>query len=226
MGTQGLPQAGEAGRRDRPVFLMVTLFLLLLVHPAFEGKPFAALVLSAFFTLILVSSALAVMRQRRLFVAVCCLGLPWVVLNWAGNLVSLGPALDLLRLVVQTTFILFVVVVLVAKLLTTSTVTANTLCRAVSAYLLMGVAWAAMYGMLVLLDPNAFRTPSGDTSWAEYLYFSFTTLTTLGFGDITPVSPYARSLVMVEAVIGPMYLAVLIARLVAMHRPTSHTGAQ
>ena len=72
--------------------------------------------------------------------------------------------------------------------------------------------------MVVLIDPAALSQPVGEQNWSTSLYFSFTVLTTLGLGDITPVSTYARSLVMVESIIGPMYLAVLIARLVAMHK--------
>ncbi len=209
--------------KNRPVYLMVSLFVLLLVNPAFEGMPLGRILLNALFTLVLISAALAVSRRRALFVTVSCLGLPWVVISWVNGFVAV-KALSVLGAACLIAFTLFVITLLIVDLLTASNVTASTLCRAVSAYVLIGVTWAAVYALIVLLDPDAFSFAAKEfgggleDNWNKYIYFSFTTLTTLGFGDIAPVSPYARSFVMIEAVIGPMYLTILIARLVAMHR--------
>ncbi|MHC4592003.1 MAG: potassium channel family protein [Planctomycetota bacterium] len=212
--------AWEWFRKDRPVFLMVTLFLLLLVYPSFEKMPRAGLLLNALFSLVVISAALAVMRRRWLVVAVCCLGLPMAAVNWARVFAGQGwaptPAGQLLRIA----FLLLVVALLVVNLLTASTVTGNTLCRAVSAYLLIGFAWAGIYRLLMRLQPSALLGLGHDASWGDCAYFSFTALTTLGFGDVTPVSPVARSFVIVESVVGPLYLAILIARLVALYRRT------
>jgi hypothetical protein len=79
------------------------------------------------------------------------------------------------------------------------------------------VLWAYAYALVARLDPGAF---SGPVSTADgpraVFYFSFVTLTTVGYGDVLPVHPVARSLAMLEAVTGPLYLAILVARLVSL----------
>jgi len=95
-------------------------------------------------------------------------------------------------------------------------VDANRLAGAVSAYLLMGLNWAIVFKFLTLIDPGAFTGLEGtsDRSFLHLLYYSFVTLTTLGYGDISPVSPVARALAYLEAVSGVMYVAILVASLV------------
>ncbi len=202
--------------RDRPVFLMVSLFLLLLVHPLVEDRAFAGRLVSGFFTLIMVSAALAVMKDRRLVTIMAVVGVPTIALRWGVEFLQLEGLAAALSGALVVVFLLFIVGVLVTSLMRTQTVTVNTLCRAVAAYLLMGFAWAVVYEVVGMLDPGAFSLPSGDTSWGRAVYCSFTTLTTLGYGDITPVSPVARSFVVTEAIVGPLYLAILLARLMGL----------
>ncbi|MHC4295653.1 MAG: hypothetical protein ACYSTL_08730, partial [Planctomycetota bacterium] len=90
--------------RDRPVYLMVSLFLLLLVNPAFEGKQFARLTLSLLFTIIMFAAVLAVAAQRRLLVAVFALGVPWLVVNWVGNFVTFDTVWNLIEVIILATF--------------------------------------------------------------------------------------------------------------------------
>ena len=99
---------------------------------------------------------------------------------------------------------------------------------AVSAYLLLGVAWGFLHTLVELLQPGAYLVPrelnpDGILNNADFLYFSFTTLTTLGYGDITPVTSQARSMVILEAVTGVFYLAVLISRLIGLYQPNPRT---
>jgi hypothetical protein len=91
---------------------------------------------------------------------------------------------------------------------------------AVAVYLLFGLMWADVYQFLELLNPGSFQIPSGAAGagdrFSPLLYFSFITLTTLGYGDIVPIHPVARSLAMVEALVGQLYPAILIGYLVSM----------
>jgi voltage-gated potassium channel Kch len=214
-------------QKSRPFYLMIALFLLLLLSPVFEGRAFATLVLSALFTLILISSAMGVMNQRRFLVPMACLGVPWVVMSWLEALVGLNVPADVCRLSLQAAFALLLVILWGLNIFRSTRVTTNTLCRAVSAYILIGVTWAGLYGIVSHVNHGAFGPGSGSAlTWNEGIYFSFVTLTTLGYGDITPVSSLARSLAMVEAVIGPMYLAILVARLVALYKGESQEAKQ
>src|SRR5262249_49443482 len=98
---------------------------------------------------------------------------------------------------------------------------------AVAVYLLLGVIWSGCYRLVIHFDPAAFSMPepiTEDTVMAKLVYFSFVTLTTVGYGDVTAVHPMARSLALLEALTGQLFPAVLIARLVGMeisHREAS-----
>jgi voltage-gated potassium channel len=107
-------------------------------------------------------------------------------------------------------------------------ITSETISMSISVYLLLGLSWALLYGLLNLLQPHAFSFPSTDTSQSGRLsdpvgstitimiYFSFTTLTTVGYGDITPVTLQARYAAIAEGIMGVFYIAIMVARLVAM----------
>lgn len=106
-------------------------------------------------------------------------------------------------------------------------VTFNIVCASLCIYLLLGLVWALTYSVDDALDPTALPSTVGGAKHPEWmrmgwgetasLYFSFATLTTLGYGDIVPTSPISRMLASIEAITGQLYLAVLVARLVGMH---------
>jgi ion channel len=86
------------------------------------------------------------------------------------------------------------------------------------AYLLTGLIFGIAFGQINDLSPGAFRLPTPETARFEHaVYMSFVVLTSLGFGDVVPISPIARGLTILEAVIGQLYLAVLVARLVSLY---------
>ncbi len=94
----------------------------------------------------------------------------------------------------------------------------NRLVGAVCVYLLLGVIWAVAYTILEMISPESFGgfTPLQGRGWdSEWLYFSFVTMTTLGYGDILPVSATARALAYMQAVFGQLYVAILVAGLVS-----------
>ena len=112
------------------------------------------------------------------------------------------------------------VCVLLAIVVLTTVLRAGTFTRrqiqgGIAAYLLLGLAWAAAYEWLSLHDPGAF-TGAGNGGGHQWTYYSLVTLTTMGYGDILPVHPAARSLAVAEALTGQLYVAILISRLVAL----------
>jgi uncharacterized membrane protein len=117
-------------------------------------------------------------------------------------------------------FIAFTVFEFLRFIMRSPRVSSEVLCAAVAVYLLFGLLWAAAYALVARLDPAAFAgIPSGREPLHGFdaLYFSVTTLTTLGSGDIVPSSGPARMLAMLQSFTGTMYTAVLIARLVAVY---------
>lgn len=132
-----------------------------------------------------------------------------------------GTALGVANFATQAAFHAFVVVCLLRYMLRDEVMTLDELFAAAGLYVLMAFVFAYLYAMLELLAPGAFfinpvNNPDGATRWWDLLYFSFTCLTSVGFGEITPVSDHARSLVMIQQMVGVLYLALVISRLVSM----------
>jgi len=93
---------------------------------------------------------------------------------------------------------------------------------AVSAYVLIAFTFASLFSLLQVLQTRAFHVaavnePDGQLGWHDMMYFSFTVLTSTGFGEITPVTDMARSLIVIEQVLGVMYVAFLVARLANLY---------
>lgn len=142
---------------------------------------------------------------------------PGMVLTIAGVLTDsgwlLGPPNALTSILAVSSLVM-----ILRFVLTQRRVNSNVIFAAVSVYLLIGIVFATVFSWLTYINEDAF-TPAQDvgTGDSALFYYSFVTLTTLGFGDIAPASEGARALTVVEALIGQIYLVVLIARLVAMH---------
>ena len=97
-------------------------------------------------------------------------------------------------------------------------VTTDILLSATSLYLVIGSVFAAIYSLTEWLSPGSFTTASGDAAgWQDFFYFSFVTLTTLGYGDILPVGFYTQAIVTFEAVAGTLYTVILLSRLVGVY---------
>jgi len=102
---------------------------------------------------------------------------------------------------------------MLVQLFRSRTVTMDSILGGVALYFLLGYFWAVVFGMVITVNPDAFSS----ASHIDLFYFSFTTLTTLGYGDLVPKTDYATVLANLEAVVGQMYVAIFIARLVSLH---------
>jgi hypothetical protein len=125
-------------------------------------------------------------------------------------------------LVAGLLLVAFVVVNLLGFVLRAPSVNAEVLCASISAYLMLGLIWTMAYWLVDQLTPGgafSFNTNAGRQSMNGFnaFYFSFITLSTVGYGDITPLSRIARWLAALEAMTGLLYVAVLIARLVSLY---------
>lgn len=174
---------------------------------------------------VLIATLFAVSHSRQTQIVGLVLALPTIALSIWGTLAPTA-GIHILHGVFSAVFLCFVAIRVIMHLLRCSTVEANTLYAAVSGYLLLGLAWAAMYSVVHDIDPAAFRStqdltansvevPENDS--VSVFYFSFVTLCTLGYGDIVPVSPSAKLLAIFEVVLGQIYLTILVARLVGLH---------
>lgn len=124
------------------------------------------------------------------------------------------------RLGLSVAFLGVTTFLILKDVLTARVVTGDTISGAVCAYLLIGILWGLLYAWIRIREPAAFSTGevAGRATLDEpMIYFSFVTLTTLGYGDIQPIDHAARTLALLEAITGQVYLVVLVARLVSLH---------
>jgi hypothetical protein len=112
----------------------------------------------------------------------------------------------------------FLIALILRQVFRAGPITPHRVQGAIAIYLLLGIFWAVLYEMVELVQPGSFGIshPGGRAVLPQLAYFSFTTLTTLGVGDIVPINPVARSLTMLEALVGQLFPVILIARLVTM----------
>jgi hypothetical protein len=179
------------------------------------------LLITLCFSLILVSGVGAVAKSFLPAVLVGAL----VVANLAVHWLSFwrgGADLDVWDAVMSVLFCSVLAVVVLVQVFREGPITSQRIQGAVAVYLLLGLTWAFAYKLIAIERPDAFvfstamGQPSSDEQTSRFVYFSFVTLTTVGYGDITAVHPAPRALVMMEALTGQLFPAILLARLVAM----------
>lgn len=219
------------------------LILLLLSVPVIGHLgPAARIVFSALFVGILLSAVLAVSERRNHLIIAGILAVIVSVLravtlaihdqhDWWLNIKIVGLGVELF-------FFGYTVVLILRYVLSADRVTFDMICASLCAYLLLGVVWAQLYMLLSAMEslnlevlaPEVFspgflsdedrktvNLGQVDKMYVTAIYLSFVTLSTLGYGDITPTADLARMFTVVEAIMGQFYLAVLVARLVGLH---------
>ena len=118
-------------------------------------------------------------------------------------------------------FLVFITAVIFRGVVTSHTVTRQTIYGAIAGHVLLGMTWALAYGLLEKLAPGSFPSVVKDGLVTEpnFLFLSFITLTSVGYGDIVPLGEFARSLAILEAIAGVMFQAIFMARLVGLYAP-------
>jgi hypothetical protein len=198
------------------IFLGVLVVLVFVVAPVASPDRPGRLLVDAFFSLLLLAGVAAASESRRLLylmapVVLIALVVRWM--NWFSPGGSMAEWNVASRLVV---FALFCGVIL-ARTFARGPVTMHRIQGAIAGYLLLGLAWANVYELLSLRLPGAFSNVSlVAASQQGWVYFSFVTLTTVGYGDMVPLHPLARSFANLEALTGQLYPAILLARLVSL----------
>ena len=207
-------------RRFTNVQLLVALALLFFFFPFVEEVKGGDIIVSILLSLVLLCAVLAVAERRRVFVIAIVLAIPAIAGRWISHFrPDLVP--PPVFLTAGLVLIAFVVANLLRFVLRAPSVNMEVLCASISAYLMLGLLWTVAYWLVDQLTPGAFAFNTNDGRQSIHgfnaFYFSFVTLSTVGFGDITPVSKVARMLAAMEAITGLLYVAVLIARLVALY---------
>ncbi|MGD9403105.1 MAG: potassium channel family protein [bacterium] len=209
-------------RRGRLYYLLVTLVLFMVLYSFSTRSLVERTILDIVVLGILVSVVVLVKQTRRSLIISLVLGIPWVTATFSGLFAEAGGYVDITAGVFGTMFLFYITSVILQNVIRSRQVTVDTISGAIAAYLLLGILWAGAYRLLDVVQPGSFagQTRAISQPGAEvpnYVYFSFTTLTTLGYGDITPATPPAKVIAILEAVTGPLYITILISQLVSKY---------
>lgn len=204
------------------LFLLLSLLFLLFAYPYVQVRPLLILMLNG---ITLIAGVYAVSTIRRHIVIAVVIGtlqvLSAVIHLKTGSILS-----DLIAFALIAIFYIYVFAIVLAYVVKGTEVTKDKIVGAVSIYLLLGFTWASFYRIVFSLQPEAFSVSetllaSTGRSQPDFVYFSFITLLTVGYGDFAPISGIARSLAMLEGIVGVLYIGVFISRLLTLYKPQS-----
>jgi hypothetical protein len=218
------PRSQRTAALAKRKFFLLFLFLLgsLFLYPYAENNTFGYYAFRVLGSAAIVISVYAVSFRRSLVVIAVLLAIP-AFLQHALNFRADAGSLSILNIVLSFVFDVFIVVVIFRRVFSNEQPNSETIFGALCIYLLVGFTFANIYGMVATLQPRAFYLDPLANLHAvpermDFIYYSFGTMTSVGAAGITPVSAEARSLSIIEAILGVLYLAVLISRLVGAYR--------
>jgi len=207
------------------IYLVLMLLSLLILFPFLQDATLGRVTLDVLLTIILLSSLFAVSQKPTLVLAGGIVAVTTILTIWLERITG-NPVIGLVSLISGYVFFMYVTMVILWHLFQERRVTIDEIAAAVSTYLLLGLAGSFLYGIIEILHPGSLHFIEGQLPtlpeaasphFSQFIYYSFTTLTTLGYGDIYPATPFARVASYLEAVFGQIYLTILVARLVGLH---------
>ena len=211
--------------RHRFAILFVLLFCVLLIPPYFEDAEWVAIFWRWLFTLVLLWALYTVSGSRRTLILAALLLVPTISSTWV---VDHGQErmLEYLDNITNIAYFGLICTFLGQYILTTRRVTLEVIFAAMCLYMMLAVLWAAIYTNLQLFYGDAFLFQgklaleagiTAESLYRQMIYYSFVTLSTLGYGDITPLHLVAKNWAAMEAMIGQFFIAIIIARLVSIY---------
>ena len=202
------------------IFLLFFLLLLIAFFPLLSPYPIYNLIFKILITFVLICSVYGYSQNPLAFWIGIAILIPTIALNWLSYFyptTSLMIANDALVFI----FLSYSILIFIKRVFYTEKITLNTIYGTTCIYLLLGFTWAMLFSLLEITNPGSFlgnMEISDPTIQTENLiYFSFVTLTTLGYGDIFPATQAAKFLSITEALLGQLYIATAIARIVGMY---------
>lgn len=209
--------ARQLAQNGRMIILLLLLLVSIFVGPAIlpEGTRFR-LFGDIMIVFVLFSGVVAISDHRKLAIALTCLAVLVIAVRWAEWFVA---AQEVLAFRYASTLCACVVLAIAVgfNVFAPGRSIADRVFGAIILYLLIGLIAAFAYSAVYKVNPDAFsKLPGGSGELDSWLYFSFVTLTTVGYGDITPLTRLARAIAILEALVGQLYPAIIIARFVSL----------
>lgn len=207
--------------KGRLIYLLLSLIGLLLFYPFLEGFLLGNEFLIFMATIIPISAFYAVSYDKKHILPAFTLAIPFITINWMHAIAPFKPILYL-NTFIQVIFYGYISYVLLQHFLNAHDINVDMIFGAISVYLMIGIIFAAIFIAVETVSPDSFeaaQSADGDDPlvWSDFIYYSLVTLSTTGYGDVTPRSSFARSLSVLEATAGVFYVAILVAQLVGVY---------
>lgn len=207
-------------------YLLLLLIGLISAFPYLEEGLLGRTALGILFSSVLLVGAFATPPKQRVFYLKLALALLGIILQWTALWTANLTTLKIAGITYATSLIISIAAVL-RYVLKRGQITADKLHGALAGYIMIAFAWAFIYALTEITATSSFGPGRLDFTQPgtlfKLIYFSFTTLTTTGYGDIVPLTNHARSMVMIEEFTGVFYVGVLIARLAGLYPSNSTT---
>lgn len=201
------------------IYLFHALIILLISYPYIEKtESIKALWLLSFFnSLVVLAIIYEVSFSKIEFGIALLIGIPIFILYWFPG----SSTIKFIQILLHTLLYLYAIFMILTVIIPQVTATAKTIFGTISLYILIGLCWANIYQIIAHFKPDAFVfsdfRAAQTLDWSDYLYYSFVTLTTLGYGDIIPVAPQARSAAILEAMTGVLFIAVMVSKTIGLY---------
>lgn len=209
----------RSGKENRYIHLLIMLLVFFLFLPFVHNIKAEFALIATLFFLAIVFTLRAIELKRSIYVACAAMGGVGLVVGFSAFFSAdsgLKQILTVLSLGVYALFMIISIIFMIQKMFSTTKVTGDVIRGGISVYFLLGFLWTLFYVLIYHFDSKAFFVTH---PWHDsfLFYFSFSTLTTLGYGDISPINKVAMVLANLEAIAGQLYLAIFISRLIGLH---------
>lgn len=204
--------------KRRFLFLLILFFTMMLVGPFIRDYSKLRYLFDLIITAIFLAAIYAIVDKKRQLILSVCLAIPMLVALWLKYFVQYRD-ISVIGEICGILFFAYTIINIIKYMLKQKDITQETIFAALVIYMLMAFMWARVYSLLELLEPGSFSIAEGSliSNRLIFLYYSFVTITTLGYGDVSPLTDKAGGLAVIEAISGQIYLVVLVAWLVGMH---------
>ncbi len=205
-------------REHKWMLLLFGTIALVVISPVSEIYDRQDNVISPLTAILLWAVTFGASESRQTVLTFSALILVWLIISIMTDGSGLFTSQTLIAPILFMVLLLAVFIQLARWLIRAVHINTEVLCAAICGYLLIGILWTCLYAVLISTDKNALVSASGaKVALGDLLYFSYTTLTTTGFGDILPKNPVVRMLTVLEAIVGIFYNTIVIARFVGLY---------
>ena len=195
--------------------LLLALFMIIFIIPTISLQK--ELLTSVLLCILVISGLFAAEFSKSAFRILFSIGTLVILVTLLNLLLPKVQSLNILTFILNTVFFIIVTIALIAHVLSASQVQTSTLLCAINSYLLIGLTLSIFFLILNLFVPGSFNQIKPDDGFSSFIYYGFVTLTTLGFGDITPDTALARSLSTFTALFGQLYLVIIMALIIGKY---------